>query len=240
MKPGLAVPFGLFLLAGGSSLRADEFWLSSDIKIDGILISETTSTLSVQVSEAGTIDLAKEQVVRTVLSDEDGRAGLRRKWREAADAVRKEDEAVKAFEEEQKAKGLVLYEGDWLTLAEYDRRLQQEKLSLERERLELEAEQAAEAPVVVEEGAPPALAPVIYGWGPIVPAPAPYRRRFFRRHARRLALEPPASSPAHVGSMYRRLTGPLPYGGFQNLTGPFPYATWSIPASVTGTGNGRR
>lgn len=129
--------------------------LGEDVTIEGILVRESGDDLVIQVSEDGILFLAKDAVRRITLQNDKTRAALRARWaRETRDELKAERDA-KAFEERQRAKGLILQDGEWITKDEFSRRLELERLALDREKVHAEAEASRRPIVVTIQQAPP-------------------------------------------------------------------------------------
>ncbi len=195
------------LLALAAPARADEIRLGGDVAIEGVIVAEDAKSLEVQVSRDGSLFLDRSAVVGVTRSDEAGRRALRERWRQGAAAEREADDKEKAFAEAQKAKGLVLIDGEWLTKEDLRDRRETERLELERERAEAER-LAAARPIVVNVSQAVAVSSFLG------PQALPRRRGF----AGTLAPSPGVRLPSgmfHVpgpGDMYVDLS---PHAGFR-------------------------
>jgi hypothetical protein len=111
------------LLLFASSSRADVVQLVNGKALSGIVTRRTESELDLQVDEEGTVTIATDTIKSVEMQAATDNKELKAKWR--ADRIKQEaDEAEKRrYAEAQRAKGLVLYEDEWMTPAEAKQRL---------------------------------------------------------------------------------------------------------------------
>lgn len=115
------------VLAAGKA-RADIVVLQNGVKMEGILFVDEDHNQTLEVSEDGFVVLDTATVVEIRHQSRKENAKIIAQWendgREAADKVK--------FAASQRARGLILLDGDWVTVDEYDRELAREKLEIER------------------------------------------------------------------------------------------------------------
>ena len=185
--------------------RADEFWLENDVKIDGLIASETAERLELRISAEGTMVLDRDELVRVVPSDAKAREALVARWSREAAERREQERAERAFEAFQKSKGLILVDDRWISKDEYERRLDERRLEVERERLEVERE-AASRPIVVNVQPASSVAITVRG---VVKGPPP-RPGAHAPHPGSLYV-PSGLHEAHPGALFVNLNDPYPF-----------------------------
>lgn len=100
---------------------ADLLCLTNGNIIEGIVVQDTDKVLEIEVFLGAKITFTKQDVAYIKKWDEQENRGLREKWledrkeREKAELVRQE------FETQQRAKGLVKYQGEWIPETEKDK-----------------------------------------------------------------------------------------------------------------------
>jgi hypothetical protein len=141
----------LLLACGAARARADVVTLRNGVKLEGILAQGEDDATTLRVSADGYVVLDTATVVDVQRQTAKENARLQAGWaaqdRQAAEKERDD----KKFAETQRAKGLIPYQGEWITPAEFDRRLALDKLDVERYR----AAHPAVPPAAVEAGEPP-------------------------------------------------------------------------------------
>jgi len=142
---GLAV-FAIAMAAAGPTW-ADQVHLSNGQVLDGIVLRQSDAQVVLQVAWESHIILDRETVVKIDTVDEAARTALLNRWHEDYQAFRKRDERQQAFEESQRAKGLVFYRGEWLTKEE----VQAIKTDLRHAEAERAKREAAEESLKREE-----------------------------------------------------------------------------------------
>jgi len=122
------------LLCGPARVRADIVTLQNGVTLGGVLAKEEDGTTILQVAVDGyvVLDTATVTGLRTQSAAENAR--LKARWAEedAREAARERERL--RFTERQRAKGLIPYGDDWVTPAEFDRRLALEELAVRRDR----------------------------------------------------------------------------------------------------------
>lgn len=144
-RVGLAV-FAIAMAAAGPTW-ADQVHLSNGQVLDGIVLRQSDAQVVLQVAWESHIILDRETVVKIDTVDEAARTALLNRWHEDYQAFRKRDERQQAFEESQRAKGLVFYRGEWLTKEE----VQAIKTDLRHAEAERAKREAAEESLKREE-----------------------------------------------------------------------------------------
>jgi hypothetical protein len=142
-----------FLMRPAARARADVVVFPNDVRMDGILTAAGDGTTELQVSANGFVGLDTATVVSVLKQSAAENARLRSQW---ADQDLKAVAVAKVrleLVERQRAKGLVPYRGEWVTTAEFDRRLALEELDVQRERAEHPATAVQEVVVVADQQA---------------------------------------------------------------------------------------
>ena len=145
MKTNISVvlAFCALLCLGARQAWGDVLYLSDGRKVEGIIADETDVQVRVQVLWQGYVTIPRG----TVLSIERGAKGdhqrLLEKWKKDFLVDQKQEGERKAFEETQRAKGLVPYQGKWMT-AEEASLLEEKKKEKERQKKAEEERQQLE------------------------------------------------------------------------------------------------
>lgn len=133
MRPRITA---LLLVAIACSVaRADVVTLRNGVKMTGIL-SEGEDGLTLRVSDQGYVMLDSATVVGIQRADKAVNAKLLAGWKTAAEADSRAEEVRTKYDEEQRAKGYVQYQGEWMTPSQFDRRLAIDRLEVDRLREE--------------------------------------------------------------------------------------------------------
>ncbi len=106
------------LLLAPDAAPADQVHLANARTIEGIVIRETDDEVVIQVAWEGHVVLDRETVLEVERSSDEERSELLAGWREEHEAFKQREERERAFEEGQRAKGLILYRGEWITRQE--------------------------------------------------------------------------------------------------------------------------
>lgn len=133
-------PLGIILLAmagsvvlGLSSAWADRIQLTNGQVLDGIIIRETNDQVVLQVAWEGHIVLDRTSIVSIEPVSEAERKALLAEWKQEYDEFKAREEQERTFEESQRAKGLILHRGEWVTKEELEA-IKAEAKSVEQER----------------------------------------------------------------------------------------------------------
>lgn len=118
MKKYLPLFIILLLLIPGA-IFADVIYLKSGGKIEGIIEKETDTAITITL-DIGTAAYPKTQIESLSKSTDEENAKLKEKWKAQKQQRQAEQEERRKFAEEQEAKGLIFYEGRWITKAEYE------------------------------------------------------------------------------------------------------------------------
>ena len=126
-----------------AAAQADVLSLSNGRTLEGVIVEETDSHIEVQVTWRGYVSLEKVAIVSIARGDAQDHRRLRSHWQEEflADQHRERERA--AFEAAQRARGLTLYNGKWMTREEQVR-IKEEQANQERLQREAAAKRAAE------------------------------------------------------------------------------------------------
>jgi hypothetical protein len=143
----------LVLLAGAAArAAADRVALRNGVALEGILEPGSGGSRTLLVSTDGFVVLDSATVVAISTASAAENARLRARW--AADDARAaaRERAARLFAAARRREGLIPLDGEWVTPAEYDRRVAREKPDPERERAA--PPPAARVLVTVNEAAP--------------------------------------------------------------------------------------
>lgn len=110
----------MLLLSLAGPVLADEIRLTNGQVLEGIVIREDEAQLVVQIAAEGHIVLDRSSIAALDTSSDADRQALLERWREEQDAFKAQEARERAFEDSQRAKGLSLYRGDWVTKDELD------------------------------------------------------------------------------------------------------------------------
>ena len=110
----IACMAGGFLLAMPRAAWADRIHLTNGQMLEGIVIRETNAQVVLQIAWEGYIVLDRASVAGILPATERERKRLLTEWKEEHDAFLEREERRRQFEAEQRAKGLILYDGQWV------------------------------------------------------------------------------------------------------------------------------
>ena len=113
------------LLMCGSSVFADIIHLKNGNKVSGVITKESEDFVEIKINIGAVVTFSKKDIDRVEKESDDERLEIEKGW-EAEKAQREgaagpEPEIDETFKEEQREKGLVEYEGDWVTPEEKER-----------------------------------------------------------------------------------------------------------------------
>lgn len=113
----------LLLLLLAPAAHADLVQLVDGKTMSGIVTRKTDAELDLQVDEEGTVTIASDTVKSVDLQSAKENKELKAKWR--ADRLKQQatEDEQRRYAESQRAKGLVLYEDEWMTPEEAKHRL---------------------------------------------------------------------------------------------------------------------
>lgn len=123
----------LVLALCGSAVFADTIHLKNGNKVSGIITKESEDSVEIKINIGAVVAFSKEDIDRVEKESDGERSKIEEDW-EAERAQREEivaQEADESFKEEQSEKGLVEYEGEWVTPEEKER-LQAASIASER------------------------------------------------------------------------------------------------------------
>jgi hypothetical protein len=112
--------FIALLLVGvfDSSAPADEIYFKSGYSITAVVLRETETSLRFR-TEMGLSTVSREKIDFIDKASDEENQSLRKKWREKEirlqEQLEAKREAERRFEAEQLSKGLIEYEGEWMT-----------------------------------------------------------------------------------------------------------------------------
>ena len=135
---------------------ADVVHLTDGRKVEGIVVGETDSGLRVQVTWQGFVTLDREDVLSAVRSSDQENSHRLRQWRKEFLEDQARQRKRDSFEAFQKRRGLVPYEGEWVSPEEKSRREQKKKETEEakqKPRFEIPPVEAIPPPIT--QPAPP-------------------------------------------------------------------------------------
>lgn len=123
-----SVSLGLLLVAPFGEANADLVVLQNGVRMTGVLETNADGESVLRVSQDGLVVLDSSTIVSVQRQTKAENSKLVAGWAaseaEAEAAAREE----KKFAERQRAKGLVLYRGEWMTPSQFDRQLESDKL----------------------------------------------------------------------------------------------------------------
>lgn len=125
----------VFVAASAPAARADVVTLRNGVKMTGVL-TEDESGLTLRVSDDGYVGLDSATVVGVMRASRVENEALVASWKATAERETREDRDRAKYDDEQRAKGYVWYQGEWMTPAQFDRRLALDHLEIERQREE--------------------------------------------------------------------------------------------------------
>ena len=135
----------LLLAMPNTPLWADEIYFSSGYSRTAVVIRQTDSTITLK-TEMGISTLSRDKVDFVEKATDEENQLLLRKWRrkdlELKEARETQRAAKQRFEEAQRAKGLIRFEGNWMLPEEKQEILELRKRAKEHRR-EFEAQQRA-------------------------------------------------------------------------------------------------
>ncbi len=111
--------FGM-LCGGMSVVWADEVLLSNGRTLEGIVVAETGTSITLQVMADGFLTLAAREVQHVDVANEVARKDLQARWTVRAEKLRAQRQKQLVFEDAQRRQGLVRYRGQWITQQELD------------------------------------------------------------------------------------------------------------------------
>ncbi len=123
MRISKAVFFSVFFAATGlpSSLcQADVITFGNGRTLDCIIVKEEKSSVKVQFSWGGYMTIQRPEIAGIIQESPEKNKQLLAEWKQQhqAEEHRKKDKA--SFEADQRSKGMVKYNGEWLTREEID------------------------------------------------------------------------------------------------------------------------
>lgn len=150
MKSSFVPLISLGLLAWPAARAgADVVVLQNGVKMEGILATDEDGATTLQVSDDGYVMLDTATVVNIRKQTAAENARLKSKWSEQDTQAAAKELGDRKFVERQRAKGLIQYQDEWVTPAEFDRRLALDRLDVDRARAS--HPRVSQVNVVVEE-----------------------------------------------------------------------------------------
>lgn len=108
----------LAVLSLAGTAAADQVYLKNGQVLDGIVVRKGDTEVVVEIAWESHIVLDQASVVKIEMAQDAERKALLDRWHEEHEAFKSRDERQRAFEESQRAKGLIFYRGDWVTREE--------------------------------------------------------------------------------------------------------------------------
>ncbi|MBI3563610.1 MAG: hypothetical protein HY079_00275 [Elusimicrobia bacterium] len=131
-RPSVRAVAAIVLLAGLSTrASADVVTLSNGVTMTGVL-STTDDGLTLRVSQDGFVVLDSATIVGVQRASKDENEKLVAGWKSADEEAAREDQARAKYADEQRAKGMVQYQGEWMTPSQFDRRLALDRLEVDK------------------------------------------------------------------------------------------------------------
>lgn len=97
-----------------SLASADTVYLKKGGKIEGVIGNEGADSLEIK-SSLGTIVLSKGAILKIERAKEDENKSLESQWWKEREGEKEKVKAAKVFDDEQRAKGMVKYQGTWIS-----------------------------------------------------------------------------------------------------------------------------
>ncbi|MBU1061576.1 MAG: hypothetical protein KJ952_02495 [Candidatus Omnitrophica bacterium] len=109
------------LLSYNTRVHADTIYLKNGNKITGIITKEESESIGIDINIGATVTFSRQDIERIERDSDLEQTKIKEEWE--SEKARKEAEKKEedAFEEGQRDKGLVDYEGKWVTLEEKER-----------------------------------------------------------------------------------------------------------------------
>lgn len=123
---------------------ADRLHLTNGRVLEGVVVRETPSQVVVQVAWEGYVFLDREAIATIEAADEPARQHLLAQWQQEFRQAQEREQQRQEFEAAQRAKGLVEYQGRWVTPQEVAA-IKEEQVEAQRRRKEEQERQRAEA-----------------------------------------------------------------------------------------------
>ena len=145
---GLIGFYCVLLWMGGAQVAwGDLLSLSEGRKLEGVIVQEAKSQIRVQVSWQGYVTVDRSSVVSVTRGGKEDNARLLGQWRRDFLVDQNRERKKSSFEAAQRAKGLVMYKGSWISqaeLASIQSKQKEEQTRKEKEAREEAARRAAE------------------------------------------------------------------------------------------------
>jgi len=109
------------LLFCATSVLADTVYLKNGNKVTGIITKETDKSVEIKINPGAKVAFSKEDVKNIERDSEESHTRLEEGWEIERNKSEVKDITKDVFEEEQVKKGLVKYEGKWVTPEEKER-----------------------------------------------------------------------------------------------------------------------
>ena len=106
------------IVVAGLPAWADRIHLTNGQMVEGIVIRNADAQVLLQIAWEGYVVLDRASIAEIVPSSERERERLLTQWKEEHQAFLDREEQSRRFEAEQRAKGLILYEGQWMSREE--------------------------------------------------------------------------------------------------------------------------
>ena len=116
MKKVLGVVLTVLSMAGTAG--ADQVHLKNGQVLDGIIVREGDEEVVLEIAWESYVILDRASVLKIEMAENPERKAMLDHWRETYETFKTREERERVFEESQRAKGLVLYRGDWVTKEE--------------------------------------------------------------------------------------------------------------------------
>jgi len=104
-----------------SPLFADAVILKNGNKVEGVVTKETETSIEIQINVGAKVTFSKDDVERVERDAGEKNTKLQESWKTEKAKAEVDDITKNTFEEDQAARGLVKYEGRWITPEEKER-----------------------------------------------------------------------------------------------------------------------
>lgn len=137
MRRGLLLTgFVVLIVAGAPRARADVVILQNGVQMTGVLDKGSDGNMTLRVSQDGYVVLDSATVVSVQRQSKAENARLVAEWIASEEKAAVKDAEDRKLAEVQRAKGLVQYQGEWMTPEQFDRQLALDRLDLARQTAE--------------------------------------------------------------------------------------------------------
>ena len=155
MRRAIGLLVGVVMgLSAQPRVWADALTLANKQTIEGIIVQETASQIKVQVAWQGYVTIDHETVVGITRGDAREHEQLLARWHEEFQTDRQREQAHRDVEAAQRARGLMKYQGEWISpedLLARQTRKQEQQAQQERKQLDDRLDQLTQQVLALSE-----------------------------------------------------------------------------------------